>query len=79
MAVLDGANLDEAQRVAEEIRRELELLPIPGADGQVLHATVSAGCAALGPNVASAEVLFEVADVALQMAKRAGRNQVVAA
>ena len=79
VAVLDGANLDEAQRVAEEIRRALELLPVPGADGQVLHATVSAGCSALGPNVASAEVLFEVADVALQMAKRAGRNQVVAA
>ncbi len=79
VAVLDGANLDEAQRVANEIRLELEQLPIPGADGQVLHATVSAGCAALGPNVASAEVLFEVADVALQMAKRAGRNQVVAA
>jgi diguanylate cyclase (GGDEF)-like protein len=79
LAVLDGASLDEAQRVAEEIRRELELVTIPGADGKDLHATVSAGCASLGPNVASLEALLEVADVGLQMAKRGGRNQVVAA
>ena len=79
LAVLDGASLEEAQRVADEIRRELEAIMIPGADGQELHATVSAGCAALGPNVSSLEAMLEVADVGLQMAKRGGRNQVVAA
>jgi diguanylate cyclase (GGDEF)-like protein len=79
LAVLDGASLDEAQRVAEEIRRELETITIPGSDGEDLHATVSAGCAQLGPNVSSLEALLEVADVGLQMAKRGGRNQVVAA
>ena len=79
LAILDGASLDEAQRVAEEIRHELELIAIPGSDGEELHATVSAGCAQLGPNVASLEALLEVADVGLQMAKRGGRNQVVAA
>jgi diguanylate cyclase (GGDEF)-like protein len=79
LAVLDGASLDEAQRVAEEIRRELESIMIPGSDGEELHATVSAGCASLGPNVTSLEALLEVADVGLQMAKRGGRNQVVAA
>jgi diguanylate cyclase (GGDEF)-like protein len=79
LAVLDGASLDEAQRVADEIRRELESITIPGSDGEQLHATVSAGCASLGPNVASLEALLEVADVGLQMAKRGGRNQVVAA
>jgi len=65
--------------VAEEIRHELETIAIPGSDGEELHATVSAGCAQLGPNVASLEALLEVADVGLQMAKRGGRNQVVAA
>jgi PleD family two-component response regulator len=45
----------------------------------VLRAAVSAGCAALGPNVSSFEALLELTDVALQMAKRGGRNQVVAA
>ena len=79
LAVLDGASLEEAQRVAEEIRRELEAVAIPGSAGEELHATVSAGCASLGPNVASLEALLEVADVGLQMAKRGGRNQVVAA
>ena len=79
LAVLDGASLEEAQRVADEIRHELETIAIPGADGQELHATVSAGCAALGPNVSSLEAMLEVADVGLQMAKRGGRNQVVAA
>jgi diguanylate cyclase (GGDEF)-like protein len=79
LAILDGASLDEAQRVAEEIRHELETIAIPGSDGEELHATVSAGCAQLGPNVASLEALLEVADVGLQMAKRGGRNQVVAA
>jgi diguanylate cyclase (GGDEF)-like protein len=79
LAVLDGASLDEAQRVAEEIRHELETITILGVDGEELHATVSAGCASLGPNVASLQALLEVADVGLQMAKRGGRNQVVAA
>lgn len=79
LAVLDGASLDEAQQVADEIRRELEAVAFPGADGGLLYATVSAGCASLGPNVSSLETLVEFADVALQMAKRGGRNRVVAA
>ena len=79
VAILDGATIEEAQRVAEEIRRELEAARVPGVDGEDLRATVSAGCASLGPAVATLEALLEVADVGLQMAKRAGRNQVVAA
>lgn len=79
VAILDGASAAEAQRVADEIRQELETARIPGADGLELKATVSAGCASLGPAVTSLESLLEIADVALQMAKRGGRNQVVAA
>ena len=79
LAVLDGASLEEAQHVADEIRRELEGVAFLGVEGEQLFATVSAGCASLGPNVASLETLVEVADVGLQMAKRGGRNQVVAA
>lgn len=79
VAILDGATVAEAQRVAEEIRRSLEAERIPGVDGAELRATVSAGCASVGPNVNSVQTLLEVADVALQMAKRGGRNQVVAA
>ena len=79
VAILDGATVEEAQRVAEEIRRELEAGRVTGSDGEQLRATVSAGCASLGPAVATLEALLEVADVGLQMAKRGGRNQVVAA
>ena len=79
LAILDGASLEEAQRVGDEIRLELEAVALQGSDGEALHATVSAGCASLGPNVSSLEALVEVADVGLQMAKRGGRNQVVAA
>jgi diguanylate cyclase (GGDEF)-like protein len=79
VAILDGATVEEAHRVADEIRRELDGTRITGADGESLRATVSAGCASLGPAAASLEALLEVADVGLQMAKRGGRNQVVAA
>jgi diguanylate cyclase (GGDEF)-like protein len=79
VAILDGASVDEAQRVADEIRRELEASRVRGSGGEELQATVSAGCASLGPAVISLEALLEIADVALQMAKRGGRNQVVAA
>ena len=79
VAILDGATVEEAHRVADEIRRELESARVTGADGESLRATVSAGCASLGPAVSSLEALLEVADVGLQMAKRGGRNQVVAA
>jgi diguanylate cyclase (GGDEF)-like protein len=79
VAILDGATVAEAHRVADEIRRELESCRVTGSDGEQLRATVSAGCASLGPAVATLEALLEVADVGLQMAKRGGRNQVVAA
>ena len=79
VAILDGATVEEAHRVADEIRRELEGTKVTGVDGETLRATVSAGCASLGPAVSTLEALLEVADVGLQMAKRGGRNQVVAA
>jgi diguanylate cyclase (GGDEF)-like protein len=78
LIVLDGASLDEARRAAEDVRASFAAATIDAPSGQ-LTATVSAGCSAIGPSVASVSTLLEVADVALQMAKRGGRNQVVAA
>ena len=51
VAILDGAKLDEAQRLADQIRRELESLRIEGVDGEDLQATVSAGCACRRCNI----------------------------
>ncbi|MEP6638721.1 MAG: diguanylate cyclase [Chloroflexota bacterium] len=78
LVVLDGATLDEARRAAEDVRAAFAAAAIDSPSGP-LKATVSAGCSTLGPSAASIAVLLGVADVALQMAKRGGRDQVVAA
>jgi diguanylate cyclase (GGDEF)-like protein/PAS domain S-box-containing protein len=77
VVVLEGASVEDAAAVAEIIRTELEAAEIPGHDGEVLRATVSAGCAALLDSAPTAEALIRATDVGLFMAKRAGRNQVV--
>ena len=78
VVVLEGSTVDDAAAVAETIRTALEEARIPGHDGEILRATVSAGCAALLDTEPTAEALIRATDVGLFMAKRAGRNQVVA-
>jgi diguanylate cyclase (GGDEF)-like protein/PAS domain S-box-containing protein len=79
VAVLEDSDRANAVRIAEEVRRELEARPIAGADGELLHVTVSAGCSEIDRADPSMAGLIGRADVALFMAKRAGRNRVVAA
>jgi len=79
VAVLEGAGLDDAVRIANEVRLAWASRSFLGVDGQPLHATVSAGCARLEDSAKSVEDLFTAADVGLAMAKAAGRDQVVAA
>ena len=79
VAVLEGATRDDAVVVAEEILAALADLPIASDDGTSLPVTVSAGCAEMYEGEPTAEQLLRTADVALFMAKRAGRNRVVAA
>ncbi len=79
VAILEGCSLADAVAMAEAIRLELEGRVIDGPDGQPLHARVSAGCAVLDPREPTAQALLRTADVGLFMAKRAGRNKVVAA
>ncbi len=78
VAILEDCGLPEAVRLAEEVRQALEAHPVPGADGRPAHATVSAGCALLYAQEPTKEALLGRADAALFMAKRAGRNRVVA-
>ena len=78
VAVLEGSTVAEAVVVAEDIRRTLAAVRIPGFGGVELRATVSAGSAALDDADPTREALIRAADVGLFMAKRAGRNQVVA-
>jgi diguanylate cyclase (GGDEF)-like protein len=79
VVILDGANRDEAVRLADEIRLAFRQASIDAADSGLPITTVSAGCASLDKSETSGSVLLERADVGLAMAKSAGRDQVVAA
>jgi len=79
VAVLEGATVDDARAIAEEIRTAFALVEIIGNDGGRLSATVSAGCAAMGADSSRFDDIMAKADVGLVMAKRAGRNRVIAA
>jgi diguanylate cyclase (GGDEF)-like protein len=79
VAILEDCGLPEAARLADEVRRGLEARTVPGADGQPVGATVSAGCAVIDPADPTREALLGRADAALFMAKEAGRNRVVGA
>jgi diguanylate cyclase (GGDEF)-like protein len=79
IAILEDCNLQEAVRIADGVRRELEARSVEDPEGRAIHATVSAGCAEIDPVNPTRESLIGRADVGLFMAKRAGRNRVVAA
>jgi diguanylate cyclase (GGDEF)-like protein/PAS domain S-box-containing protein len=77
VAVLMDCSRENAAVVANDIRAALEAITLD-FDGLAIRTTVSAGCAALEPGMAPADLLSR-ADLALSMAKRAGRNTVVVA
>ena len=79
IVILDGARLADAQRIAEQVRGAVARHAVPGQEGEILHVTVSAGCTQLDDAEPTRESLLRSADVALFMAKRAGRDRVVAA
>ena len=79
IVVLDNAASGEAVDIANEVRGLLADRNVRAEDGTQLSVTVSAGCAELDPADPTRESLLRTADVALFMAKRAGRDRVVAA
>ena len=79
IVVLDGADRQAAVRAADEVRGLLAERSVLAEDGTELRVTVSAGCAELDAADPTRESLLRTADVALFMAKRAGRDRVVAA
>src|SRR4051794_1900085 len=76
--VLPHAGLDQAQLVAERIRRRIESVAVPLADGGVVRPTASLGVAVLAGGGDKA-ALIAAADAALYDAKRAGKNRTVCA
>lgn|GEM_PF-6409983 len=77
VAVLIDCSREDAAQAADDIRVALEAIEVD-LDGLTIRTTVSAGCAALEPGMTPADLLAR-ADLALSMAKRAGRNTVVVA
>ncbi|MEO5560032.1 MAG: diguanylate cyclase [Dokdonella sp.] len=78
--LLPRCGLEEARRMAERLRRRVEVLALAHVTSPVApHATVSAGVSAMCPEAAqSPDVLIEMADRALYIAKAKGRNRVAA-
>ena len=75
LAILPGTHQAGAIIVAERLRHSVELMEVDG-----LKVTISIGVATMPEiDVASPDALVEAADKALYRAKRAGRNQVIAA
>jgi diguanylate cyclase (GGDEF)-like protein len=79
LAILEGASLEDARRVCEEIRERFREQTVVGPDGTVISATVSAGCAAMGSDEDRFADIIARADVGLVLAKRSGRDRVVTA
>jgi diguanylate cyclase (GGDEF)-like protein len=77
LALLPGADLHRAVRIAERIRRTVEMLAIPHQGlGPRKVVTASLGVAVAPVSTISASELIAAADAALYAAKRNGRNQV---
>ncbi|HUQ44002.1 MAG TPA: diguanylate cyclase [Candidatus Limnocylindria bacterium] len=79
VVILDNATREDAAAIAEEVRTAFAHLIVETGTGDHLTTTVSAGCATLEAWEVESSVLLERADVALAMAKAAGRDQVVIA
>ncbi len=79
LAILDRATAEQAEAVADEIRVAFAGVSVPGTDGAPIRATVSAGCAGMTADDERFADIVARADVGLVLAKRAGRNRVVAA
>ena len=78
VAILEDSTVEDALRVADEVRRDLEGRSIPGTGANVANVTVSAGCAEIDPADPTMASLIGRADAGLFKAKSAGRNRVIA-
>lgn len=76
VVLLRDTSLAALPRIAERLRRTVADAPVILADGTWLAVSVSIGAAAWPVHAHAAEELIRVADQALTVAKRRGRNQI---
>jgi diguanylate cyclase (GGDEF)-like protein/PAS domain S-box-containing protein len=78
IAFLPGADLHNAAAFAERVRFAIERARVTAGAGLIISATISAGVAAIPGCADGLQEAIRVADDRLYMAKRGGRNRVVA-
>ena len=80
VVVLPGTDAEQAQPLAESIRKEIEACQwLEGEDVDLSRVTASFGVASFPLHAGDAESLFRQADAAMYEAKRAGKNRVMVA
>lgn len=79
ITILQGANLEQTQQRAEQIRKGIKHLNIEYLDRYLGQITVSIGVASFPENGATPEALIKAADIALYQAKIQGRDRVILA
>ncbi|MFH1805046.1 MAG: diguanylate cyclase [Pseudomonadota bacterium] len=72
---LPNADMRQAARILERLRRVIEATPVQPGNGLILPVTASIGASPVAINRSTAETI-EKADKALYAAKQAGRNRV---
>jgi two-component system cell cycle response regulator len=78
VVVMPGASLDDAARVADRIRRDIEAQPFPimgGAEGLTITVSIGVAASLAGD---TPEALLKRGDEGVYEAKSRGRNQVIA-
>jgi diguanylate cyclase (GGDEF)-like protein len=75
IAILPEANGPRARELAESLRAELQAFPLT-FEGQELHVTASFGIAELAQPATDPTEVVRLADEALYVAKKSGRNRV---
>ena len=77
LLILPGANIDEAEHIAERVRQGVETSSIPIPGGNHLNLQASFGVSTSMPEkLLSFDILVHQADEALYDAKEKGRNRV---
>ena len=77
--ILPATNATDAYAIAERVRHAVERLVYVSQSGDAIRTTISCGIAALDDAMQAPSQLLAAADARLLEAKRAGRNQSIAA